>query len=199
MKLYYTVISAFSRKCRILARELNIIQDIQEIVTTMRSTDSIIMSINPTGKVPALITNENQLITESYAICNYFEYIADTNINSDNNHDNWKINGYETVACQVLESIVYRSIEKKNKPKDFIYKETTDYEKFKVNRALDFLEKKAPEYNSNMNRVQITISLAFNTMYKNFPEENWKENRPLLHSLVETFKQRESFINTEGK
>ena len=199
MKLYYTVISAFSRKCRILARELKIIQDIQEIITTMRSADSIIMSINPTGKVPALITNDNQLITESYAICNYLEKIANTNINSDSNYDNWKINGYETVACQVLESIVYRSIEKKNKPKNFIYEETTNYEKFKVNRALDFLEKKAPEYTSNINRVQITICLAFNTMYKNFPEENWKKNRPLLHSLVETFKQRESFINTESK
>ena len=57
MKLYYTIISAFSRKCRILARELNIIQEIQEVITTMRSTDSVIMSINPTGKVPALITN----------------------------------------------------------------------------------------------------------------------------------------------
>ena len=34
-------------------------------------------------------------------------------------------------------------------------------------------------------------------MYKNFPEENWKENRPLLNSLVETFKQRKSFIDTE--
>ena len=142
MKLYYTVISAFSRKCRILARELNIIQDMQEVITTMRSTESIIMSINPTGKVPALITNEEQLITESYAICNYLERIANTNINSDNNYDNWKINGYETVAYQVLESIVYRSIEKKNKPKDFIYGATTDYEKFKVNRALDFLKKK---------------------------------------------------------
>ena len=110
MKLYYTVISAFSRKCRILARELNIIQDIKEIITTMRTADSLIMSINPTGKVPALITNDNQLITESYAICNYFEKIANTNINSNSDYDNWTINGYETVSCQVLESIVYRAI-----------------------------------------------------------------------------------------
>ena len=199
MELYYTVISAFSRKCRILARELNIIQDMQEVITNMRSNDSIIMYINPTGKVPALITNEEQLITESYAVCNYLEKIAKTNINSDNNYDNWKINGYETVACQVLESIVYRSIEKKNKPKNFIYGVTTDYEKFKVNRALDFLEKKVPEFNSSINRVQITICLAFNTMYKNFPEENWKARRPLLNALVENFEQRESFIDTEGK
>ena len=199
MKLYYTVISAFSRKCRILARELNIIQNIQEVITTMRSTDSLIMSINPTGKVPALITNDKQLITESYVICNYLEKIANTNINSDSNHDNWTINGYETVACQVLESIVYRSIEKNNKPKNFIYNVTTEYEKFKVNRALDFLEKKAIEYNSSVNRVQITLCLAFNTMYKNFPEENWKENRPLLNSIVENFKQRNSFVDTEGK
>ena len=62
MELYYTVISAFSRKCRILARELNIIHDMQEIVTTMRTANSLIMSINPTGKVPALVTTDNQLI-----------------------------------------------------------------------------------------------------------------------------------------
>ena len=84
MKLYYTVISAFSRKCRILARELNIIHGIQEVITTMRSTDSIIMSINQTGKVPALITNEEQLITESSAICTYWEKIAKSNIKSVN-------------------------------------------------------------------------------------------------------------------
>ena len=199
MKLYYTIISAFSRKCRILIRELEIIKDVQEIITTMRSTDSIIMSINPTGKVPALLTKEQQLITESYAICNYLEKLAKTNINSQNNYDNWTVNGYETVACQVLESIVYRAIEKKNKPKEFIYKTTDDYEKLKVNRALDFLEKKAPEYNTYLNRVQITICLAFNTMHINFPEENWKEGRPLLNTLVENFKQRKSFIDTEGK
>ena len=139
------------------------------------------------------------LLSCLYYVCNYLEKIANTNINSDSNYDNWTINGYETVACQVLESIVYRSIEKNNKPKDFIYKATTDYEKFKVNKALDFLEKKVPEFNSNINRVQITICLAFNTMYKNFPEENWKKNRPLLNSLVETFKQRKSFIDTEGR
>ena len=56
-----------------------------------------------------------------------------------------------------------------------------------------------PEFSSSINRVQITICLAFNTMYKNFPEENWKVNRPLLNSLVEAFKQRESFIDTEDK
>ena len=199
MKLYYTVVSAFSRKCRILSRELNISKDITEITTTMRSPESIIMQINPTGKVPAFVTNNQQLITESYAICNYLEMLAGTNINSNNNYQDWTMNGYETVACQVLESIVYRSIEKNNKPAKFIHKETVDYDKFKVSRALDFLEEKAPNFKENINRVQITICLAFNTMYKNFPEENWKENRPSLTKLVESFKQRKSFIDTEER
>ena len=39
MELYYTNISAFSRKCRILARELNLIKDIKEIITTMRTPE----------------------------------------------------------------------------------------------------------------------------------------------------------------
>ena len=198
MKLYYTVISAFSRKCRILIRELNIKEDVQEVLTTMRSVDSVIMSINPTGKVPALINKDNKLITESYAICNYLEEIANTNINSKNINNDWSINGYETVACQILESIVYRSIEKNNKPKKFIHEETTNYEKFKVNRALDFLENKASEFNNGINRVQITICLAFNTMSKNFPAENWANKRPLLNEIVENFMKRKSFIETQN-
>ena len=36
-------------------------------------------------------------------------------------------------------------------------------------------------------------------MYKSFPEENWKKNRPLLNEIVENFKQRNSFIDTDGK
>ena len=199
MKLYYTVISAFSRKCRILIRELNIKEEVQEVLTTMRSVDSVIMSINPTGKVPALINKDNKLITESYAICNYLEEIANTNINSKNINNDWSINGYETVACQILESIVYRSIEKNNKPKKFIHEETTNYEKFKVNRALDFLENKASEFNNGINRVQITICLAFNTMSKNFPAENWANKRPLLNEIVENFMKRKSFIETQNQ
>ncbi len=198
MKLYYTVISAFSRKCRILIRELNIKEDVQEVLTTMRSVDSVIMSINPTGKVPALINKDNKLITESYAICNYLEEIANTNINSKNINNDWSINGYETVACQILESIVYRAIEKNNKPKEFIHEATTNYEKFKVNRALDFLENKASEFNNGINRVQITICLAFNTMSKNFPAENWANKRPLLNEIVENFMKRKSFIETQN-
>ena len=199
MKLYYTVISAFSRKCRILIRELNIKEDVQEVLTTMRSVDSVIMSINPTGKVPALINKDNKLITESYAICNYLEEIANTNINSKNINNDWSINGYETVACQILESIVYRAIEKNNKPKEFIHEATTNYEKFKVNRALDFLENKASEFNNGINRVQITICLAFNTMSKNFPAENWANKRPLLNEIVENFMKRKSFIETQNQ
>ena len=199
MELYYTDISAFSRKCRILARELNIIKDIKEIITTMRTPESLIMSINPTGKVPALVTKEKQLITESYAICNYLESIAKTNINSDDDLDNWMINGYETVACQILESIVYRSIERKNKPKAFIHKPTIEYEQYKVNRALDFLEDKANQFSKKINRVQITICLAFNTMQKNFPEDNWRYNRPMLTGITDSLNQRTSFIETEGK
>lgn len=198
MKLYYTVISAFSRKCRILIRELNIKEEVQEVLTTMRSVDSVIMSINPTGKVPALINKDNKLITESYAICNYLEEIANTNINSKNINNDWSINGYETVACQILESIVYRAIEKNNKPKEFIHEATTNYEKFKVNRALDFLENKASEFNNGINRVQITICLAFNTMSKNFPAENWANKRPLLNEIVENFMKRKSFIETQN-
>ena len=198
MKLYYTVISAFSRKCRILIRELNIKEDVQEVLTTMRSVDSVIMSINPTGKVPALVNKDNKLITESYAICNYLEEIANTNINSKNINNDWSINGYETVACQILESIVYRAIEKNNKPKEFIHEATTNYEKFKVNRALDFLENKASEFNNGINRVQITICLAFNAMSKNFPAENWANKRPLLSEIVENFMKRKSFIETQN-
>ena len=125
INFYYTEISPFSRKCRILARELGIINSINEVlITSMRDPNSLIMTINPTGKVPALTTSDKNLICESFAICNYFEEVAGFKIGSMDKKENWELNGLETLASQVLESIVYRVIEKKIKPKEFIHKET---------------------------------------------------------------------------
>ena len=73
MKLYYTVTSPIARKCRIIARELNLIDKIDEVITTTRSENALIMQNNPNGMVPTLETDEGFNIVESMAICNYLE------------------------------------------------------------------------------------------------------------------------------
>ena len=63
MKLIYTTTSPLARKCRIIIRELRLIDRIEEIITTTRSEDALIMSYNPNGMVPTLETDEG------YSIC----------------------------------------------------------------------------------------------------------------------------------
>ena len=36
-------------------------------------------------------------------------------------------------------------------------------------------------------------------MQKNFPEDNWRNNRPMLAEITDNLNQRRSFIETEGK
>ena len=73
MKLIYTTTSPLARKCRIILRELGLTDKIEEIITTTRSEDSLIMSYNPNGMVPTLETDEGYTICETTVICNYLE------------------------------------------------------------------------------------------------------------------------------
>ena len=73
MKLIYTTTSPIARKCRIVSRELGLKDRIEEVITTTRSEEALIMNYNPNGMVPTLETDEGYTICESTVICNYLE------------------------------------------------------------------------------------------------------------------------------
>ena len=197
MKLIYTTTSPLARKCRIILRELGLTDKIEEIITTTRSEDSLIMSYNPNGMVPTLETDEGYTICESTVICNYLEKQSkNKEFIPQEEQEYWQIIGLDAIASQMLESVVSRARDTKFKPKEFHFPAGIKYEQRRVQRGLDFLEKKSFIFMNKVNRLHITLGMICLVLDNVFPDEKWKENRSDILKVYEEFKSRDSFKDT---
>ena len=70
MKLYVSPTSPFARKARVLVRELDLGESVEEIVVDPWS-DETLRSINPLGKVPALLLDDGSALFNSPVVCEY--------------------------------------------------------------------------------------------------------------------------------
>jgi len=200
MKLLYTVKSPIARKCRIIARELDLMHRIDEVITTTRSEDALIMKNNPNGMVPTLETDEGYNIVESMAICNYLERVSQNKefIPQDENHY-WQIYALDTIASQTFESIVSRAREKIYKPEEFHFPDGIKHEQGRSIRSLNLLEEQSHLFKDTYNKLHVTIGLCCLVLDNVFPDENWQDNKPNLLKIYEKFQTKESFIETIKK
>jgi glutathione S-transferase len=200
MKIFYTVTSPIARKCRIIARELNLMDKIDEVITTTRSEDALIMQNNPNGMVPTLETDEGFNIVESMAICNYLEKQShNKEFIPQNSKEYWQIYALDSIASQTFESIVSRARERIYKPEEFHYPAGIKHEQGRALRSLVLLEKESHIFIESYNKLHVTIGLCCLVLDNVFPDEEWKTNKPNLVKIYEDFKQKDSFIETIKK
>ncbi len=75
MQLYYAPTSPFSRKVRIIARELGLEGKIAEIMIDPW-TDAALRKHNPLAKVPTLLIEKGMSVFESAVICDYLDEVV---------------------------------------------------------------------------------------------------------------------------
>lgn len=75
MQLYYAPTSPFSRKVRVILRELGLEKQINEILIDPW-TDEALRAHNPLSKVPTLILEDGMAVFESAVICDYLDQLA---------------------------------------------------------------------------------------------------------------------------
>ena len=73
MKLYTNAASPFGRKCRVIARELDI--KLEE-VNTMPFQNPDFRRVNPLGKIPALVLDDGSVLIDSPVICEYLNHLG---------------------------------------------------------------------------------------------------------------------------
>lgn len=78
MKLMHGKVSPFVRKAMIFAIEKGL-QDRVEVVPAAVGQGKInedLLRLNPTGKIPTLITDDGQSVYDSLVICDYLDSVA---------------------------------------------------------------------------------------------------------------------------
>lgn len=73
MQLFYSPTSPYARKCRVVARERDLMADMEEIVCNPMEDPPELQSKNPLGKVPALILEDGTAVFDSPVIAEYLD------------------------------------------------------------------------------------------------------------------------------
>jgi glutathione S-transferase len=73
MKLFYTPNSPFARKVRVIIRERNALQSVEEIIQAPLEDPIELRTVNPLGQVPVLLLGDGAAIFDSPVICEYLD------------------------------------------------------------------------------------------------------------------------------
>src|SRR4051812_24839467 len=76
MKLFYSPNSPYARKCRVVAIEKGLADQITFVKVDPWDNSPELLKVNPLGRVPALMTDAGMALCESPIICEYFDSLS---------------------------------------------------------------------------------------------------------------------------
>ena len=144
MKLYISAASPFARKCRIVAREKGLADRVEEIIADPYASDPALVAANPLVQVPALVTDDGTMFTDSPLICEWLDAQGSgARLLPPEGEARWRVRRLETLAGGALEMGVKLVLEKRRPESErspsWIERWTTN-----MGRALEALEVPCP-------------------------------------------------------
>jgi glutathione S-transferase len=123
MKLYITLTSPYARLARAVVIEKNLADRVAVTPIQTRTPDSPLYAINPSGRVPTLVTDDGTILEDSALICAYLDHLDGApmfDIPSDD--DRWRAWALEAKVRSMLDGIsvwgreLYRPVTERSPP-----------------------------------------------------------------------------------
>ena len=198
MELFVTKNSPYARIVRVVTYELNIEDSITVSHAKTRKADSPYYTINPSGRVPYLVSDDGIGIEGTDTIC---EYLCAASKNSlwsyPNGDDGWTLRRLHSLAHSSLEGLSVW-LRETHRPKNEQSSTIIEHERARAFRLLGEWERSItdPLMSGELNRAQITLFCALG-IEKFLPEFEWRGAHPALHAYMNRQANRSSFFNTD--
>jgi glutathione S-transferase len=212
MKLFHTTASHFVRKCTVTIRELGLEEQV-EIVTTSWphswGTETVpfrqdFVDTSPIARIPALLTDDGERLTESSLICEYLnDELGDYRLCPQRGRERWRILSVMSVATSgVMESQVMRRAEMLRKREESQNKQ--EFSLGFVHKMMDRqdrcyrrLDELCLEFDREIDLGQIACGCACAVSDFRFPEDDWRGIAPNLARWYDKFRMRPSMVATQ--
>ena len=191
MKLIISTTSPYSRKCRVMVREMGLTGRIEEVEAHPFDDDPDLLRANPLGRVPCLQMDDGQALTESALIADYIAEQA-----GDPWPRDWTDRRLEALGNGLLDLTVMRRVEMvrdEGQRSDF----WIGRRERGILRALDELETVVADMENPMAQGPLTMAVALAYLDFRYPESDWRGGRPNLQALKEAWAARDSFKDTQ--
>jgi glutathione S-transferase len=192
MQLLVSDTSPYARKCRILIRELGLIDRVEECDAHPFENGELLLNANPLGRVPCLIMDDGRALTESALIAQWLNECTAQSWPQD-----WDDRRLEALGAGLLDLAVGRRIE--------MVRDTKIYSAYWINRrqdgilrALDQLEVELTDVEFKLSLGQLSIAVGLDYLDFRYPEASWRTDRPALVALFDFWAGRSSFKETSA-
>jgi glutathione S-transferase len=197
MKLFYTPASPFVRKCSVTIRELGL-EDRVEIIPTKWphswGTETVpyredFLAATPIARIPALVTEDGERLTESSLICEYLnDELGGYRLCPQSGRERWHILSVVSVATSgIMESLVARRAEllrkrdaSQNKQEfspSFVRKMME-----RIDRCYQRLDELSHDFRADVDLGQIAAGCACGNTDFRYPEDVGAPSPPTLRA-----------------
>lgn len=191
LTLYNGPNSPFGRKSKVTAIIQNI--NVNEKVIKVQESE-FLDKFNPLRKIPTLVVNDNQTITDSDNICLYFDEIS-SNETLFSKENYWEIMSVVSIANGLMESVLERRMEiirpKNEQSKNFI-----DKQEIRSMRTIQWIENNWANFeNTRVSMDQIAVAVALEYTKFRFTDK-WSKKCVKLKNWLYEFNENQFMKDT---
>ena len=197
MKLIMAEASPFARKVRVLLRETNQLEDVEEvsIATSPFQVNEQAKAANPTGRIPSLTRADGPALYDSRVITRYLDAKAAAGMYPEARL--WDVLTVEATGDSMMDSAVSISYELRLRSQGKVSTEWTDAQWAKVVGGCDALQNQWMDLlNGPLNMAHISIACALGYLDLRHDARNWRQGHDALAAWFADFSKRPSFHKT---
>lgn len=196
MKLYLSINSPYARKVRVVAHELGVHGKLSMLEVDPRDSNTGLWEINPLGKIPALVTNDETVIYDSPVICEYLNEVeGGGGLLPKETEKGWKVRTLVALGDGVMDAGMAVRMENM-RPETERSATWKEKQLATAQRGMDAMERLLPEYENRVNLGSICVACTIAWLLHRHGEQNWLSDRSSLAAWFERFSRRESMLQT---
>lgn len=198
MKLIMSPASPFARKARVLIREADLTDSVEEVEvsTNTLSPNPTALSANPLGKIPSLVRSDAPALIDSRVICRFLDDHAGANLYPASSL--WEMLTLEALADGLMESAVLMVYEARLRPETEQSPAWVEAQWARTSRAFAAIENNWMSYlTGRLNIGQIGVGCALSYLDLRHDDRNWRDGRGKLAKWHAEFSDRASMQGTK--
>lgn len=188
MKLIYSPVSPYARKCRVLVEEVGLADKVELVHSHPFDNEDVLLQANPLGRVPCLILDDGVALTESMLIADYLNSVAPRAWSRD-----LADRRMEALGNGLTDLVLNRRVERAREEATY-----SDYwisrREAGIARALDQLDREMPVERASIGGL--TVATALEYLEFRYPECDWRPGRSKLAAHLDAWRDVESFRET---
>ena len=198
MKLIGWLTSPYVRKTRVVLAEKKI--DYEFELDSPWTPETQVANVNPLGKIPVLVLDDNTALFDSRVIVEYLDNVAPNNkLMPGPNRERSEVKRWEALADGVCDAAALVFLEKKRagaqQSADWIARQHD-----KISRSLAFMSDELAVSSwcmgTHFSLADVTVGCALGYLVFRFPEIDWSEKHPNLARLYDRLMHRPAFLET---